>query len=93
MSDGKQTETKIELMDTKVLFQNMKDLTGFLNKSCKSGSFDLDESMHVGNIMNNLTKALLSLDALQKLVVEKSKDQQKESQREVPLKKKHGEEQ
>jgi hypothetical protein len=85
MSDSKQTETKIELMDTKVLFQNLKDLTGLLNKSCKSGSFDLEESMHVGNIMNNLTKGLLSLDALQKLVVEKSKDHE---QKELPPKKK-----
>jgi hypothetical protein len=41
--------------------------------------------MHVGNIMNNLTKGLLSLDALQKLVVEKSKDHE---QKELPPKKK-----
>ena len=84
MSDNKSPQMKIELIDTKIVFQNLKDLTSLLNKACKNGSFDLEESNTIYNIMGNLTKVSLSLDSLQKLVLENAKETR---EREIQLKK------
>ena len=81
MTDNKQS--KIEIIDTKYIFQNLKDLYGLLNKASKHGTFDLDEANQIYNIMNSITKAISNLDTLQKIIIENSENSKELKKKEM----------
>jgi len=74
MATDSKGQLKLELLDMKVVSQNLKDLKTFLDKACRAGTYDLEESSQVHGIMQNLTRVAINLDTLQKLVVDNARE-------------------
>lgn len=68
-----QQPTQLQLLDVKQLEETLRLLVISLNKSCKNGSFTLDESYLLRLSLNNTEKSLLTLDTLQQYFQEKEK--------------------
>lgn len=55
----------MDQLDCKQLLNNLKDLNGYLQKAAKNGSFDLDEAVHIKNIIIGFNQSIITLDKLQ----------------------------
>lgn len=84
-----QKNQQVSLLEVAGLKESLKLITVSLEKGCKAGNFNLDESYLLKISLNNMERAIDNLDELQKMFVQISKqreqkEQQKQKEQEKP---------